>query len=67
VTRLGRGGDCRDDGRRPRDGEHRLFVREEECGCIRVRCEHGHSPQQIVEALGFTLDDLLSERHRRRS
>jgi hypothetical protein len=46
------------------DGEvHELIVSEEACGCVRLRCTWGHSPQQIVESLGLTLDDLLCARH----
>jgi hypothetical protein len=50
--------------RGPQEGNRNLIVREEECGCIRVRCVKGHSPQQIVEALGLALKDLLCEQHR---
>jgi hypothetical protein len=44
---------------------HTLRVRTDPCGCVRLTCSCGHSPQQVVEALGLTLDDLLCEEHRR--
>jgi hypothetical protein len=52
---------------RRHDDDHKLIVREEKCGCIRLRCTQGHSPEEILEALdvGLTLDDLLCEQHRR--
>ncbi len=46
---------------------HELRVREEPCGCIRLRCECGHSPDQILAAIGFTLDDVLCDKHKRRA
>jgi hypothetical protein len=48
-------------------GDHDLYLRLEDCGCIRVRCECGHSPQQVVEGCGLTLDDLLCPTHRQKS
>jgi hypothetical protein len=46
---------------------HELAVRQEECGCIRLRCTWGHSPEEILAELGseWTLDRLLCEIHRR--
>jgi hypothetical protein len=46
------------------DDDHDLFIREEPCGCVRISCSRGHSPQQIVEAVGLTLEDLLCAEHR---
>ena len=44
--------------------DHEIEIREEPCGCVRVWCPCGHSPEEIVEALDLTLDDLLCEEHR---
>jgi hypothetical protein len=56
---------------RRRDDEHELIVSEESCGCIRLGCTWGHSPEEILEALGderwTTVEDLLCDEHRRRS
>jgi hypothetical protein len=54
---------------RRRDDDHELIVSEEPCGCVRLRCTRGHSPEEILEALdaGWTVDDLLCDEHRRRS
>ena len=41
---------------RRRGGNRNLIVDKKECGCPRVRCIDEHSPQQIVEALGLTLE-----------
>jgi hypothetical protein len=53
---------------RRRDDEHEMTLREEPCGCIRIWCDHGHSPQQILDGLGMGLkvEDLLCEEHRHR-
>lgn len=50
-----------------REDDHELIVREEDCGCIRLSCKRGHSPEEILEAfdMGWTLDDLLCDKHRR--
>ena len=50
-----------------RDKPHELIVCEEDCGCVRLRCTWGHSPEEILAGLdrGLTLDDLLCEEHRR--
>jgi len=47
-----------------RDEPHTVFIREEKCGCVRLRCDCGHSPDEVVAAIGLTLDDLLCEEHR---
>jgi hypothetical protein len=54
---------------RRRDDDHELVVREEACGCMRLRCTHSHSPAEILEALdaGWTVDDLLCGEDRRAS
>lgn len=41
-----------------------LTIREEPCGCVRLQCSCGHSPDEIAAALGLSLDDLLCDSHR---
>jgi hypothetical protein len=50
------------------DGPHELFIGEEPCGCIRLHCTWGHTPQEILDGLdqGLTLDDLFCDEHRQR-
>jgi hypothetical protein len=50
-------------------GPHELIVREEECGCVRLRCTWGHSPEEILAGLdqGLTVEDLLCDEHQRRA
>lgn len=47
-----------------RDDDYPLRVWQDPCGCVRARCSCGCSPQQIVEAMRLTLDDLLCDKHR---
>jgi len=48
----------------PVDEGHWLDVEQLDCGCVRLSCEHGHTPEQILGPLGLAPDDLLCPEHR---
>jgi hypothetical protein len=45
-------------------GVGRLTIRMEPCGCVRLRCSAGCSPDMIARALDMDLSELLCPGHK---